>query len=52
MKSDDELKRDVDNELHWNPELNATDIATIAISGAVTLSRSRPITSTRSIWRR
>jgi osmotically-inducible protein OsmY len=38
MKSDDELKRDVDNELKWNPELNATDIATIAIGGAVTLS--------------
>jgi len=37
MKSDDDLKRDVDNELKWNPELNATDIATNATSGAVTL---------------
>jgi len=38
MKSDDEIKRDVDNELQWNPELNATDIATKVINGAVTLS--------------
>jgi osmotically-inducible protein OsmY len=38
MKSDDDLKRDVENELKWNPELDATDIATNATSGAVTLS--------------
>lgn len=38
MKSDEEIKRDVDNELQWNPELNATDIATKATNGAVTLS--------------
>ncbi len=38
MKSDSDLKRDVDNELKWNPELTATDIATTANGGAVTLS--------------
>ncbi len=38
MKTDSELKSDVDEELKWNPELNATDIATQVISGAVTLS--------------
>jgi osmotically-inducible protein OsmY len=38
MKTDDEIKHDVDNELQWNPELDATDIATKASNGAVTLS--------------
>lgn len=38
MKSDSDLKRDVDNELRWNPELDSTDIATRAAGGAVTLS--------------
>ncbi len=38
MKTDNELKSDVDDELKWNPELNSTDIATQVISGAVTLS--------------
>ncbi len=30
MKSDSDLKRDVENELNWNPELNSTDIASKA----------------------
>ena len=38
MKSDDEIKCDVDNELDWNPEIDATDIATKVTSGTVTLS--------------
>lgn len=38
MKSDEEIKRNVDIELQWNPELDATDIATKVINGAVTLS--------------
>jgi osmotically-inducible protein OsmY len=38
MKSDDDIKCDVDNELNWNPEIDSTDIATKATSGAVTLS--------------
>jgi hypothetical protein len=40
MKSDEDLKRDVDNELKWNPEIDSTDIGTTASSGAVTLSGS------------
>lgn len=38
MKPDSDLKRDVDNELKWNPEIDSTDIATKATSGTVTLS--------------
>jgi osmotically-inducible protein OsmY len=38
MKSDDDIKCDVDNELNWNPEIDSTDIATKATSGTVTLS--------------
>lgn len=38
MKSDSDLKCDVDNELKWNPEINSTDIATNATNGTVTLS--------------
>jgi osmotically-inducible protein OsmY len=37
MKSDDEIKCDVDNELQWNPQIDSTDIATKATSGTVTL---------------
>jgi osmotically-inducible protein OsmY len=37
MKSDDDIKCDVDNELDWNPEIDSTDIATKANSGTVTL---------------
>jgi osmotically-inducible protein OsmY len=38
MKSDEEIKCDVDNELDWNLEIDSTDIATKATSGTVTLS--------------
>lgn len=38
MKSDDDIKRDVDNELKWNPEIDFTDIATKVTSATVTLS--------------
>jgi osmotically-inducible protein OsmY len=38
MKSDDDIKCDVDNELNWNLEIDSTDIATKATSGTVTLS--------------
>jgi osmotically-inducible protein OsmY len=37
MKSDRELERDVKEELRWNPDLDATDIAVSAHNGAVTL---------------
>jgi osmotically-inducible protein OsmY len=38
VKSDEEIQCDVDNELEWNPQIDATDIATKATSGTVTLS--------------
>ena len=38
MKTDGELKSDVENELAFNPQIDATDIATTANSGSVTLS--------------
>jgi osmotically-inducible protein OsmY len=38
MKTDSQLKSDVDNELAFNPQIDSTDIATTAHSGSVTLS--------------
>jgi len=38
MKSDDEIQCDIENELNWNPEIDATDVATKVTSGTVTLS--------------
>ena len=38
MKSNSELERDVKEELKWNPDLDATDIAVSAHNGAVTLT--------------
>lgn len=38
MKSDSDIKNDVDNELKWNPEIEPTDIASKVTGGAVTLS--------------
>src|SRR3984893_11471756 len=38
MKSDSELERDVKEELRWNPDLDAADIAVSAHNGAVTLT--------------
>src|ERR1700726_1618769 len=38
MKSDSELERDVKEELQWNPDLDATDIAVSAHNGVVTLT--------------
>ena len=38
LKSDSELERDVKEELRWNPDLDATDIAVSAHNGAVTLT--------------
>ena len=37
MKTDKDIKQDVDAELKWNPEIDATDIATKVTDGAVTL---------------
>jgi osmotically-inducible protein OsmY len=38
MKSDSEIKNDVDAELRWNPDINETDIATKVNDGVVTLT--------------
>jgi osmotically-inducible protein OsmY len=38
MKTDDDIKRDVEAELRWDPDLDATDIAINAKSGVVTLT--------------
>jgi osmotically-inducible protein OsmY len=38
VKSDSEIERDVKDELYWNPDLDATDIAVAVKGGVVTLS--------------
>lgn len=38
MKSDQEIERDVRQELQWHPELNAADIAVSVKNGVVTLA--------------
>jgi len=38
MKSDSEVERDVKEELRWNPDLDATDIAVSVRKGVVTLT--------------
>src|SRR3981189_2642164 len=37
MKSDSQIERDVNEELQWNPDLDATDIAVSVKKGVVTL---------------
>jgi osmotically-inducible protein OsmY len=36
MKSDGEIERDVKEELQWDPDLDATDIAVSVKKGVVT----------------
>ena len=38
MRSDIDIKRDVEAELRWNPDIDATDIAVAVKNGIVTLS--------------
>jgi osmotically-inducible protein OsmY len=38
MRSDSEIKRDVEDELRWDPDIDATDIAVAVKSGVVTLT--------------
>jgi osmotically-inducible protein OsmY len=38
MKSDAEIKRDVEEELRWDPDIDASDIAVAVKDGVVTLS--------------
>src|SRR5207237_2938719 len=38
MRSDSEIKRDVEEELRWDPDIEPTDIAVAVKSGVVTLT--------------
>jgi len=38
MRSDLDIKRDVESELRWNPDIDATDIAVAVKDGVVTLT--------------
>jgi osmotically-inducible protein OsmY len=38
MRSDSDIKRDVEDELRWDPDIDATDIAVAVKSGVVTLA--------------
>ena len=38
MRSDSDIKRDVENELKWDPDVDATDVAVAVKSGVVTLT--------------
>jgi osmotically-inducible protein OsmY len=38
MRSDSDIKRDVEDELRWDPDIDATDIAVSVNSGVVTLA--------------
>jgi osmotically-inducible protein OsmY len=38
MKSDTEIKKDVEDELRWDPDIDATDIAVSVKGGVVTLA--------------
>jgi len=38
MRSDSEIERDVKDELKWNPDLDASDIAVSVKNGVVTLA--------------
>jgi osmotically-inducible protein OsmY len=38
MRSDSDIKRDVEDELRWDPDIDTTDIAVAVKNGVVTLS--------------
>ena len=38
MRSDEEIKRDVEEELRWDPDIDPTDIAVAVKNGVVTLT--------------
>ena len=38
MRTDDDIKRDVENELKWDPDIDPSDIGVAVKDGAVTLS--------------
>ena len=41
MRSDSEIKRDVEDELRWEPNVDPTDIAVAVKNGVVTLTGVR-----------
>jgi BON domain len=38
MRSDSDIKRDVEDELRWDPDIDVTDVAVSVHSGVVTLT--------------
>ena len=38
MKTDEDIRRDVQDELRWDPDVDATDIAVAVKNGVVTLT--------------
>ena len=38
MRSDSDMKRDVEDELRWDPDIDSTDIAVTVKNGVVTLA--------------
>jgi osmotically-inducible protein OsmY len=42
MRSDSEIKKDVEDELRWDPDLDPTDVAVTVKSGVVTLAGFMP----------
>jgi osmotically-inducible protein OsmY len=38
MRSDSDIKRDVEDELRWDPDISANDVAVAVKSGVVTLT--------------
>ncbi len=38
MRSDSDIKRDVEDELRWDPDIDSTDIAVTVKNGVVTLA--------------
>ena len=52
MKSDGEIEQDVKEELKWNPDLDATDIAVAVKDGVVALTvlPRVTLTNTRPRW--
>lgn len=42
MRSDNEIKRDVEDELKWNPDIVSTDVAVAVKNGVVTLTGFMP----------
>jgi osmotically-inducible protein OsmY len=38
MRSDSDIKRDVESELRWDPDIDSTDIAVAVKDGVVTLA--------------